>query len=425
MSTFQFKAIAPVVALGLLSFNTSCDGIGDLAEECGLTCPQQGILQGNAQISGIASIDAFFGAVIDVQSAAANVEANVRTSLDAIAISVGLPAGSAPADVRAALEARFQATISGGISVRYQPAECSASVEVTAKAAAECDVDVDPGSVEVRCEGSCEADVSAEVMCEASATLVCEFTPPDLQCEGSCEGSCYVEGGATCEGTCRGECDGECTVLDNSGQCAGQCMGTCEGTCELSVAAMCEGSCEGTCTATPPSGMCEAGATAKCQGSAEASVACEGKCEGKATPPNVKAECDATVEAKASASIECTPPSVQIDYQFAAGLDAEGQAQFKAWLTGFRKNLGIMIAANAKAGYVLEAGNNMIAAAGNVVASAASEIEASGDLKASIGAGCALDQLGSVGTALRGATDSLTFSVDAFTQVGGAVGLGS
>src|SRR5690606_14396995 len=29
------------------------DGLGDLAEQCGLTCPAEGILEGNASISGI------------------------------------------------------------------------------------------------------------------------------------------------------------------------------------------------------------------------------------------------------------------------------------------------------------------------------------------------------------------------------------
>src|SRR5690606_18083898 len=241
---------------------------------------------------------------------------------------------------------------------------------------------------------------------------------------GSCTGTCQLEVGASCEGTCRGECDGECSVVNASGQCEGQCMGMCEGSCELAAGGSCEGSCEGSCTYTPPEGMCEASATAKCRAMADASVQCEGRCEGTVEPPQVSAECQATVDAKAKASVECTPPSLQVNYQFAAGLDAQGRAEFKAWMQNFRNRLSALIAASTKAGIVLEAGQGLIAAGGTAVTNAAAEIQASGDIVASYRAGsCAIPELRNVGTALQGAVQGLQFSVDAFVQIGGAVDL--
>ena len=143
MHLFKNPALG-FASLGLFTGFTMAASQGcDIAEQCGLTCSAEGILEGNASISGIPSIDAFFGAIIDVSVAAGNVRAGVQAELDAMALSLGLPAGSGSADIKAALEAQFAASVEGGIQIKWKPAECSASVEVAASAAAECDVDVD------------------------------------------------------------------------------------------------------------------------------------------------------------------------------------------------------------------------------------------------------------------------------------------
>ena len=235
-----FGLMASGILLGVGA--TSLQGCDDLAEQCGLTCPSKGILEGNASISGIASVDAFFGAVVDFQGAVNGVNANIRAELDKMALSVGLPAGSSGAEIKAAIQGKISAAVSGGLQIKYEPARCQASVEVAASAAAECDVDVDPGSVEVRCEGSCNIDASAQADCSASGELKCVGTAPNLECSGSCKGSCNLEVAATCEGTCRGTCNGTCSVTDSSGNCAGSCEGTCEGSCELSAGGSLQGS---------------------------------------------------------------------------------------------------------------------------------------------------------------------------------------
>ncbi|MBK8263014.1 MAG: hypothetical protein IPK80_16960 [Nannocystis sp.] len=411
--TFGLMASGLLFGFGAVGMQ-GCD---DLAEQCGLTCPSKGIVEGNASISGVASIDAFFGAVVDYKAAADSVNSGIRVQLDAIAIGVGLEPGATGAEIKAGIQAKLDANISGSLTVNAQPAKCQASVEVAASAAAECDVEVDPGSIEVKCEGSCTIDASAQADCSAMGNLRCTGTAPNLECSGTCTGECNLEVAASCEGTCRGACDAECSVVDSSGNCAGQCMGNCQGSCELNAGGSCSGKCEGSCEYTPPGAECEANAEAKCTAAAEANVECKGGCEGDVRPPEVKAECKATVEAKAEASVECTPPSIDIAWQWKAGVDADAQAEFKAWINTFKGQLGGLLAATAKAEILVAGAGNLSAAANAAVKGGIEEIKASGDLKAKIGAGCALEQLSSVVSVLGGVGTSLQGSLSASVEI--------
>ncbi len=445
MQLFRRNQAFGLATLGLLTgFSMAavqgCDeAAGNIAEQCGLdiNCTGDGILEGNASISGVASIDGFFGAVINVQGAAANLEAGIRAELLGLAAllevdgAADLSTDALSAAVEAKLTAELEANIDGSITVNYQPPECKASLEVTAQAAAECDVEVDPGSIEAKCEGSCEIDASAQADCMAEGTLSCEGTAPSLACSGTCTGECNLEVAATCEGTCRGACDGECSArvdpMDATSDCKGTCGGNCTGSCELSAGGNCSGSCEGSCKYEPGSAMCEAGAKASCEATADASVECSGSCEGNVEPPEVSAECKASVEAEAKASVECTPPSLALEYQFAASLDATAQAEFRAFLEGFKIHFSGMIAAEAKAKIVLDAIVNaetgLIASAGGAVNGAIeTTLDGDLDLKTSFGLKCAVSALGDVEAALSGAQGSLSASINAFASISGAVG---
>ena len=436
MVDIQSKPLLPFLACGLLSglaiAAPGCedDGglLGDIAEQCGLTC-EGSVLEGNASISGVASVDSFFGAVIDVSTAANNISASLRSELDAIALSVGLEPGATGAEIAAGIETKLGGYIDvdAGLQLAYAAPKCEASVDVSVAAAAECDVEVDPGSLEVQCSGSCEVEGGVMASCEADATLKCTGTAPSFACEGSCEGSCELEAAATCEGTCRGTCNGTCSVMDASGNCAGGCDGMCQGTCELSAGGSCSGMCTGECTYEPASGSCEADASAKCEASADASVTCEGKCEGEATPPSVSAECEATVEAKANASLECTPPSLEVTWQWNvdAGIDGDvmAQAEFKAWLEGFKGHISVMLAARTKADILIESLNNL-GVAGVAAIDGAIEVIAEGNFAASFKVTtCALPELDNVGTVIGGATGSLQTEVTASLDVFGSVGI--
>jgi hypothetical protein len=420
-----FGMMVSGLALGLgATAMQGCDdgALGDLAAQCGLVCQEKGVLEGNASISGVASIDAFFGAVVDYQAAANTVTANIRAELDAIALSVDLQPGATGAEIKAAITAKIEANVSGGLKVNYQPAQCSASIEVAASAAAECDVEVDPGELP-RCEGSCTIDASAQADCAATGELRCSGTAPMLACSGTCTGDCNLEVAATCEGTCRGDCSGTCSVQDASGNCAGACDGTCEGSCELKAGGSCEGKCEGSCEWDPGMAMCDASVEAKCTAMAEANVECKGGCEGDVKPPSVKAECEATVEAKAEASVECTPPSVEIAWQWSAAVDGDvnAQAEFKAWINTLKVQVGALAAATAKAEILIGGASKLSAAAGAAVKGGISELQASGDLKAQIGAGCALGQLSDVASILGSIGTDLNASVSASVEVTGSI----
>ena len=423
---------------GLVVAAPGCEP-GALAEQCGLVCPDMGIAEGNAAISGIVSLDAFFSAVITVRDASASVSGTMRAELQGLAASLEIEGyadmtlDQLAVAVSGGIQAKFDAYLEGGLEVVYAPPKCEADLELTVAAAAECDVEVDPGMIEAKCEGKCEVSAEVAAECEASGTLECTGKAPNLQCDGGCQGTCQLSGSVECSGSCSGECTGECSSCvggncDVQGNvvtnCNGACMGTCQGTCELEAAGTCMGSCEGSCTYTPAMGGCDASATVKCDVSAMADAKCEGKCEGSVTPPEVSAECKASVEAKAKAEVTCTPPSLDVRFAFKAGIDAAGQADFKIWLEGFKTRFAAMAAAKAKLEQVGLAAEGLISAAVDIIPGVVADIEAEGGLSLSavVGIGCALDQAEVVGDALGDATADIQGSVSAFVMVSGSVG---
>lgn len=419
---FHLCAIGLLTGAGFGVLQGCDDPVGNVAEQCGLdiNCEAGGFADGRASISGVASIDAFFGAAIDLDARMRGLDASMRAELDAIAASVGLEPGAAGVDIRDAVSAHLGIYVEGGLSVEFQPARCQASVEATASAAAECDAEVDPGSVTVSCSGSCQAEAGVAVDCGAEAELRCSGVAPDFQCSGTCTGTCsaQLEAAASCDGTCRGTCEAGGSTMDGfDGRCGGMCTGRCD--VELEAGASCDGQCEGTCDYTPPSGMCEASAQASCEAMAGASIECDAGCEGSAEPPSVSAECEATVEAKASASLECTPPTLDIAFTFngAAAADLDAQAEFRAWLQGFRGHISGLVAARAEADAILQASASLVASSEGALRGAVEDISASGDLAASIGAACALDQLPIAATALGTASTNLTTTAEASLTV--------
>jgi hypothetical protein len=430
-----------LLAVGALAGAFGCkgdDGLPDVAACPGLTCPERGIAEGNFAISGLVGMDGFFAAVVNVRSAAANVSGSMRAELEGMARGLGLAdvemlsTEELGAMVAAGIEAKISANLSGGLTIEFRPPKCEADLEVTAKAAAECDVEADPGSIEAKCEGTCEVSAEVAAECSAMGTLSCSGQAPNFACEGTCSGSCQLEVAAACEGSCNGQREGECSACaggacDNQGgvvaNCAGSCSGMCSGECKLEAGGSCSGRCEGSCEYTPPSGMCEANATAKCDVSAMAEAKCEGKCEGNVTPPMVKAKCSAQVEAKAKAEVVCTPPALSVAFQFKPDLGADAQAEFKAWLDGFEGRFAAMLAVRSKGEFVLDAAGGLVAASvDEVPASIEAVLEAELELKTALGLACSLGELPSVPMVLAEATQDLEASVSAFAKVSAAVG---
>lgn len=417
---FSLPLLGLFAGLGVSAVQ-GCDNAPDIAEQCGLTCDAEAFVNGQASISGVASIDAFFGAALDLDASMRGLSVDMRAELDAIAASVGLEPGASGADISAALDAHLGLYISGGLSIDYQPPACQASVEASLSAAAQCDVEADPGELTVSCSGSCSAEAGVAVDCGAEATLMCEGTAPGLDCSGTCSGSCAAEitGQAECSGTCRGSCDG---VDGFEGTCGGMCGGEC--ITDMSAGASCDGRCEGSCEYQAPEGGCEASATASCQAEAGASIECDAGCEGTAEPPSVSAECEASVDAQASASLECTPPALTFGFEFSGQVagDVMAQAEFRAWLEGFRGHFSALLALRARGEVIADSAVNLSAAASGAVNGAVEELSASGDLSASLGAACALGQLPAAADALTASSGELTGNLTASVEVIGTFG---
>lgn len=403
----------------------------ELAKRCGIDvdCKAGGIVQGNASISGVVSVDAFFQSVLDFEAKADNVSAAIDAQIAAIRGDFGI---AASANLATELKAQVSANVEGALTVKAEPAKCSVDAKATLEAQAHCDASVKPGSATVKCQGSCEVDANAMVDCGANADLMCTITPPMGMCSGTCKGTCEAKlsAAAKCDGTCKGTCTGNCSAYSDSGatQCAGQCDGMCMGSCEatLTAEAMCSGTCSGECTIKPPSGTCMGAIRAHCDAKASAMVECKGRCDGNIEPPSAKAECNASAKAEAKLNVECTPPRVTIAYKLKAGVNADAQARFEAGLKNLQVRLPALLAAIGKASAVVDAGKGLTTDAKGALTAgvkAAALAAGKGDLKVLFGLQCAAKELGNVGTAIKGSSDRLAASVKSSADLTAALGL--
>ena len=239
--------------------------------------------------------EAFMAATYEFDRSARDLQ---RTLLDAcremgqrLEMPAAQLAGDGPEGTRAVCNAvstqlrQEMAAIRQGSEVRAemrsQPPRCEARFDVYAECAARCDVNVEPGQVEMVCTGG------------------------ELRggCSGSCSGRCAVDASARCEGRCEGMCDGTCSATAADGSCAGQCDGTCRGQCVAEVSGQCQGECRGEC-----------------------SVEWERpRCTGEMRPPQVSAECRAACDAQVNAQVECQPGRAEL--VVTGGMDAEAEAR--------------------------------------------------------------------------------------------------
>jgi hypothetical protein len=196
----------------------------------------------------------------------------------------------------------------------------------------------------------------------------------------------------------------------------------------LTAGGSCDGECKGSCEYTPPEGGCQAGASAKCEASGSASVECSGKCDGEVTPPDVSVECEATAKAEAEFAAECHPPSVDVKYNLSAearadfAADASAEAAFQAKIQAIGKAFANIAAKGAKIEGVLRAGGGLVEAGAEAVTDAAGNISANADVRAFVGAYCALDAIPVVVGELEGAVDNLSVTLEAVGEVGATFG---
>ncbi len=424
-------------------------GVGDVCP--GLECSENGIAEGNASISGYGAIDGFFGSVVKFKDVAGSVSGSLKADLDDIQAGFGISDTdlSTNGSLGAAVKAKLDVGLEGGIKIVAEPAKCAVDARVTVEAQASCEVEagcdakVEPGMVMVECKGSCEAEASAMASCEGDLKASCSVKAPSFACTGQCNGTCTLKGAAaakcegSCSGKCNGTCEGECSAKDASGKCTGTCSGTCKGSCDAdctldaNLTAECDGTCSGECTYEPGAAGCDAMATVKCEASASASVMCSGKCDGEVVPPKASVDCDASASCQASAKadasldVQCTPPSVDIKYAFKANVDAKIKADLEFGLNRLRAKLPSILVSLRKGDLVLKAGANLVADAEGAVEGTIDGI-AKGDLDFVAAyriTTCVPSQLKAVGGVITSASGDLTAQVEAAGSIKSELGM--
>lgn len=434
-----------LVSVALLS-TVSCDDennpVSQVAKQCGLTCADQGVADGNASITGYASIDAFFNSVINFRAVATGVTADINAELAGIQTDFGISDADLKASggkLDAALKAKLDATYKMKLVVKAQAPKCEIdakfSAEVRAKCQAQADCDVDPAKASVNCMGTCTVDATVEGKCDAEAEVVCKVSAPSFMCMGSCEGSCTTKlmAAASCTGTCNGTCSGTCegNTSTETGKCNGTCMGMCTGDCSatLDASAMCNGSCNGTCSYKPGMASCDARAKVECSLKAEAKAECRGRCDGEFEPPKVdcdaSASCEASAKADAKFQAKCTPPSIDIRWVSTGMVDATVKAQFDYAMGNLKVRLPRLRAAIAKADLVVDAGKDLSGDGATAVKDTLGAFtEGKVDVVAAFRIGkCAPDELNASGKVITDASGGLNTALSTAKSVTTAVGM--
>jgi hypothetical protein len=343
-------------------------------------------------------LEAFLAATNEFTTAATEIETSLTDTCKDMGSTLGIAASEMEGGVQGAcnaVAAKIQAEISDlrananlEIAVVAEPPVCEVSVNAYASCVGECDVNVDPGSADIQCEGGelrgeCSAECTGSCSVQASAS-----------CEGSCEGTCS----AGCSGTCNGACDGTCSAEGPNGECAGRCEGACNGTCEGG----CSGSCDGQCV-VEASGSCEG----ECRGGCSVEFQ-EPRCTGELRPPSASADCQAACDARLEANASCRPGRVAVTIR--GGI--EGDERVMRLKNALESGLPAILALKAQLERMARAGGEIVSRVGDLP-----------DAVASIGvsaAACA----SAAASALPEATASVGVSVEVSASVSGSATAG-
>jgi hypothetical protein len=241
-----------------------------------------------------AKLEEFFAATIAWQDAAMGIERDLQSAC----LVTGRALGMSDAEMNAngddlehlcsTVDTRLRAEIAAvrqsahaELQVDSRPPHCEVSVNAYADCMAQCEASVDPGHVDIQCEGG-----------ELRGS-----------CDAECTGHCAAQVDAACNGTCEGSCDGTCSARNADGSCSGQCNGTCHGSCVVDAHASCSGECRGSCSVEFR----------------------EPYCTGTIRRPSASARCTASCDAHVEAHARCTPGETHVT--MSGGLDADGQAR--------------------------------------------------------------------------------------------------
>jgi hypothetical protein len=343
-----------------------------------------------------ARVQGFFGATSALLHAAADVPDELFNLCRRMGTELGMPAAQLNGDMRTVCDAvsstlrselnDLRAEANLRIDVVSTPPRCEVSMDAYAQCAAECDATLEPGKVDLQCEGGHIAG-----QCDARCQGECNV---DVQgkCGGACEGSC----GGSCQGTCNGTCDGQCTMRNADGTCAGRCQGTCHGSCD----AGCQGECKGECWVK---------GQASCKGTCRGGCSVEYKapyCTGEVKPPRMEASCEASCDAQFSAKAECKPGHTEVT--ITGDVSSNLEQRVARVRNALRAGHGGILAVQAKLQRLRGAATNMRSATANLRG-----------VGSSLGAGAVRFGacLSDAGAALAQATGNLSVSMEVSVSV--------
>jgi hypothetical protein len=284
-----------------------------------------------------AKLESFFAATIAFEAAAADAQQDLIGACQRAGRALGmaeadltgsgtdglrLVCGNVERELRSAI-ASLRASYT--IEVDAQPPHCEVSVDAYGSCMAECEAEVDPGSVDITCEGG-----------ELRGT-----------CDATCTGRCAASVNGSCSGTCEGACSGTCAARNADGSCAGACDGTCNGTCVVEAQASCSAECRGGCSVEYR----------------------EPYCTGRVRRPTASARCRASCDARIEATARCTPGETNVSID--GGMDAASTARFAQVQAAIRDGVSGILAVRARVERLRTAGTEIVRIAPEVPEAAA------------------------------------------------------
>jgi hypothetical protein len=318
-----------------------------------------------------ATLEAFLAAAAEFSDAAIGVQNDLLAACQRMGRALGMPeadlAGSGPEGTRTvcgAVTDRYRselqavrAATSARVEFQTRPPRCEVSVDAYARCVGECEANVDPGSVEVRCEGG---EIRG-------------------RCTAQCTGRCAVDVAGQCGGTCEGICEGRCAATASDGSCAGRCEGTCRGRCVVEAQASCSGECRGGCSVAMQ----------------------EPYCTGRMQPPSASAECRAACDARLDAQARCTPGETRLT--ISGGIEPSMQPRVEALQRATAEGLSAILTLRERVARLEASGREVARIAPNVPRAAAT--------LGMTAASCATAAAGAIANAMASVTVSVEVTV--------------
>jgi hypothetical protein len=378
---------------------------------CKFDCPERGVAEGNAAISGVPAADTLFRAAVDYTTAADAASAAIEAELAQLRVDFGL----SPKDALGA-KIRSQGADALGKSPAVVAHRAACWIDSLGLLDIQAQCSGEPATAEaVPCRGPCR--VPAGTDCSVSADSQCTQNMAGGECSKDCTGTCTdaPDPSGGCDGTCLGACDGACDAFakdaDGDVLCAGRCAGRCTGQCARPIDhATCRGTCDGTCTSVNPKDGCDDAVEQRCQGKSGRPFDGPGACGGTVElSPAGDAECRAAAQAQASYLAHCDAPRVSVVRAPAPSAQGDREQRYLRALRGFEQRLPELLAAVARGELVKAAGQKLATLATTDVKESLEAQSKAADLPIQTRAGltCAMAEAPKVGAALEPATRRL------------------